>query len=73
MRNLWHDGSLLRWSTWRSGWALLMAPDGMFRGNVGRWRDYFAPDFHPGQQGAQRGEGWLRDNAASYTIVGRVD
>ena len=72
LRNLWHDGALLRWSTWRSGWALLMARDGMFRGNVGRWRDYVAADFHPSRHAGERGLAWLRDNAAAYTVVGHA-
>ena len=33
--NLWHDGSLWRWSTWRSGWRLLWARDGMLRASFG--------------------------------------
>ena len=71
VRNLWHDGALLRWRTWRSGWALLMAKDGMFRGNVGRWREYLAPDFHPRRHAGQEGEAWLREHAAAYRIVGQ--
>ena len=54
VNNLWHDGSLLRWSTWRSGWRLLLARDGMFRASFGGWRDYFARDFHPGQHDLPR-------------------
>jgi len=33
VRNLWHDGSLFQWSTWRSGYRLLLSKNGMLRGN----------------------------------------
>ncbi|APW43033.1 metal-dependent hydrolase [Rhodoferax saidenbachensis] len=72
IRNLWHDGSLFQWSTWRSAGKLLFAKDGMFRGNYGLWRDYMAPDFHPRQQDASMSEQWLRDNSDQFTPVGQA-
>ena len=69
VRNLWHDGSLFTWSTWRSGAKLLFAKDGMVRGNYGLWRDYFSPTFHPSQHDAALSQQWLRDNAAQFTAV----
>ena len=68
--NLWHDGSLFSWQSWRSGWALLFARDGMLRSNYGLWRDYLAADFHPSQQPAPLAGQWLQDNAAQFTVVG---
>ena len=68
--NLWHDGSLLRCGTWRSGWRLLLARDGMFRASFGGWRDYFARDFHPSQHDAAPGRAWLREHSAQYAVVG---
>ena len=70
VRNLWHDGSLFQWRTWRSGARLLLAPDGMIRCNFGRWRDYFSPDFHPSQHDASMSQQWLRDNAGQFAVVG---
>lgn len=67
--NLWHDGSLLRASTWRSAWRLLLARDGMFRASFGAWRDYFARDFHPRQHDASLSSRWLHDHAAEYAVV----
>ena len=67
--NLRHDGALWRWSTWRSGWALLLARDGMFRASFGPWRDYFARSFHPSQHDAAAGTAWLRAHANLYTVV----
>jgi hypothetical protein len=69
--NLRHDGSLWRWSTWRSGWRLLLARDGMFRASFGAWRDYFRRDFHPSQHDAAPGQAWLREHPADYAVVGR--
>ncbi len=72
VRNLWHEGSLFRWSTWRSGWQLLMSRDGMYRGNYQAWRSYKATTFHPRQQDGSRSEQWLRDHADQYTPVGQT-
>lgn len=70
VRNLWHDGALFRPSTWRSGAKLLMAKDGLIRGNVGMWRDYLREDFHPEQHDASRSQAWLRDNTRHFVPVG---
>ncbi len=72
VRNLWHDGSLFKWSTWRSGAKLLMARDGMFRGNLGLWKDYLAPDFHPSQHEAKLSAQWLLENAQQFSVVGQA-
>ena len=69
VRNLWYDGSLFKWSTWRSAARLLFSRDGMFRGNVAGWRAYLADDFHPSQHDARRSGQWLRDNAAQFVVV----
>ena len=70
VRNLWHDGALFRPSTWRSGAKLLMAKDGLIRGNVGMWRDYLREDFHPEQHDASRSQAWLRDNTRHFVPLG---
>lgn len=71
IRNLWHDGSLFKWSTWRSAGKLLFAKDGMIRGNSAMWRAYMEPGFHPSQQDTSLSEQWLRDNAQRFTVVGQ--
>ena len=71
VRNLWHDGSLFKWSTWRSGATFLFAKDGIIRSNVGLWRDYLAPDFHPNQHDARMSEQWLIDNTAQFSVVAK--
>lgn len=71
IRNLWHDGELFRPRTWRSGWQLLFARGGLLRSIYRPWKRYFEPGFHPSQQDASAAERWLRENGASYTVVGR--
>lgn len=72
LRNLWHDKALLKWSTWRSGWNVLMSKDGMFRGNYAQWRAYKAPDFHPRQQDGSLSQQWLLNNRDQFTPVGQA-
>jgi len=71
VRNLWHDGSLFKWSTWHSGARMLFAKDGMIRGNYGLWRDYLSPTFHPSQHDATLSRQWLQDNTAQFALVGQ--
>ncbi len=68
--NLRHDGSLWRWSTWRSAARVLFAKDGLVRGNVRRWLDYRAPGFHPSQHAVPLAQRWLLDNTSQFTVVG---
>ncbi len=72
VRNLWHDGSLFHWSSWRGAWRLWFAPGSIVRGNYRLWRDYLAPDFHPSQHPAELAQRWLQDNADQFTVVGQT-
>ena len=72
IRNLWHDGELLKPRTWRSGWQLLFARGGLLRSIYRPWQRYFAPGFHPGQQDATAAARWLRENGDAYAEVGRA-
>ena len=72
VRNLWHDGSLFQWSTWKSAFTLLFAKDGMVRGNIAAWRAYKLPSFHPRQQDTSKSLQWLQDNRERYTVVGQT-
>jgi uncharacterized protein len=71
VRNLWHDGSLFRWSTWRSAYQLLLAKDGMFRGNYAGWKAYKASTFHPRQTDDRMAHQWLRDHSDQFVAVGQ--
>lgn len=62
--NLRRDGSLWRWSTWRSGWRFLFADGGLVRCLRAPWKRYLDADFHPSQGDASAGERWLADHAA---------
>jgi predicted metal-dependent hydrolase len=73
VNNLWHDGQLFRWQTWRSGAGFLFGKQGMVRMLYRPWRGYFARDFHPDQPEARLAVQWLQDNAAAYTVVGKSD
>jgi len=71
VRNLWHDGALFSWRTWRSAAQALFGKDGLVRGVYRPWRGYFKADFHPRQQDDTLSRHWLRDNAAQFAEVGR--
>ena len=69
VRNLWHDGALLHWSTWRSAARVLFGARGFVRHAWRPWRAYFSPGFHPSQQDSRLAQQWLRDNASQFTVV----
>lgn len=62
-RNLLHDGSAWRWSTWVSGWRLFLGRGGLLRRGFGPWRRYLARDFHPSQGEGGAGAAWLAAHA----------
>ena len=68
--NLRRDGTLWRWSTWRSGWRHLLGKGGLLRTSARPWLAYFKPTFHPSQQHSERSQQWLSENSALYTRVG---
>ena len=59
-------------ATWASGWRFLFGRDGIVRAMRGPWREYLRADFHPADHGGAAGTAWLRDNAATFTLVGRA-
>jgi len=71
VRNLWHDGALFQWSTWRSAYRLLLSPQGMFRSNYAQWKAYEAPDFHPRQQDDTLSRNWLQNHGDQFVPVGQ--
>lgn len=68
--NLQRDGSLWRWSTWRSGLRHLLGRQGLLSSSFRPWRAYFRADFHPSQQASDLSRRWLQDNSRLYTPVG---
>ena len=68
--NLRRDGTLWRWSTWRSAASYLFGRRGLVRRTYRPWREYFRRDFHPGQQDASASRRWLAEHAHQYVPVG---
>lgn len=64
VNNLRRDGSLWRWSTWRSGMHTLFGREGLLRACFGPWRRYLSARFHPRQDDGTVGERWLAEHAA---------
>lgn len=70
VNNLSHDGTLWKWSTWKSAAAFLFGQRGLVRQTFRPWRAYLREDFHPNQQASELSARWLADNAGAYTAVG---
>ncbi len=70
INNLRRDGTLWRWSTWKSGASYLFGKRGLLRQTRRAWREYFREDFHPDQLGSDLSRRWLVENAGKYTLVG---
>jgi predicted metal-dependent hydrolase len=68
--NLRHDGTLWKWSTWKSGASYLFGQRGLIRNAYRPWREYLRKDFHPTQQESALSRRWLAENASSFTAVG---
>lgn len=63
-RNLWHDGSLFRPSTWVSAWRTLFGGSGLLSNSWAGWRRYDSADFHPSQGEGETARAWLAAHAA---------
>lgn len=70
INNLKHDGTLWKWSTWKSATAFLFGKRGLVRHAYKPWREYKRADFHPSQQESALSHRWLADNEKAYTLVG---
>jgi len=68
--NLKNDGTLWKWSTWRSAASYLFGKRGLVRLTYRPWRDYFRRDFHPRQQDSSSSQRWLAEHANQYVPVG---
>jgi predicted metal-dependent hydrolase len=68
-RNLWHDGELFRWRTWRSAASFFCGKHGIVRHAFKPWLAYFGAGFHPSQQEVPLADEWLKVNAQVYSVV----
>jgi predicted metal-dependent hydrolase len=69
VNNLHHDGSLWRWSTWKSAGSYLFGKRGLVRQTYGPWKQYFRRDFHPDQQDSTASERWLAEHSDQFVPV----
>lgn len=70
LANLRRDGTLWRWSTWRSAGRWLLGRQGLLRTGFGPWRGYLRRDFHPQQHESDRSAHWLATHQANWRAVG---
>ncbi|MEY4676051.1 MAG: hypothetical protein RLZZ470_558 [Pseudomonadota bacterium] len=70
VNNLWHDGSLFQFGTWRSASVFLFSKQGLLRSSYPMWRRYFQPDFHPAQDDDSLSRQWLQTHENDYSPVG---
>lgn len=70
VNNLHRDGTLWKWSTWKSAASYLFGQRGLIRLTYKPWREYKRADFHPNQLESSLSVQWLTDNRDRYTPVG---
>jgi hypothetical protein len=70
VHNLRRDGTLWKWSTWKSAGSFLFGRRGLVRELYRPWREYFRADFHPRQQDSTASERWLAEHADAFVPVG---
>ena len=64
LRNLWHDGSWWRLSTWTGAVPVLFGREGLLRACARPWWAYRSRDFHPSQADGSLGQRWLEAHQA---------
>ena len=70
VNNLRRDGTLWKWSTWKSATSYLFGQRGLIRQTYRPWRAYLREDFHPSQQDSAASRDWLARHSDRYTPVG---
>jgi predicted metal-dependent hydrolase len=68
--NLRQDGTLWRWSTWKSAASYLFGKRGLVRQTFRPWKDYLRRDFHPADHDSSASEQWLRQHQDQFVPVG---
>lgn len=69
LSNLRHDGTLWRWSTWKSAASYLLGKRGLVRQTFRPWKDYLQRDFHPAQHDSSASQRWLRQHQDQFVPV----
>ncbi len=70
-QHLWRDGQLFKASTWRSAKHWLLGEQGLLRFGARHWRDFFHPDFHPGQVASSSAQEWLSQHQGLWRAVSK--
>jgi uncharacterized protein len=70
VKNLRDDGTLWKWSTWKSAASYLFGKRGLVRQTYKPWREYLRKDFHPSQQDSTPSEQWLAKHSDRFVPVG---
>jgi predicted metal-dependent hydrolase len=70
VNNLRRDGTLWKWSTWKSAAHHLFGEKGLVRLTYRPWKQYFRADFHPNQLETDAAQRWLAANSAQFVPVG---
>ncbi len=70
INNLRRDGTLWKWSTWKSAASHLFGQRGLIRQTYQPWREYLRRDFHPSQQDSSPSARWLAENDDHFMPVG---
>jgi uncharacterized protein len=68
--NLREDGTLWKWSTWKSGLGYLFGKRGLVTQTYKPWKAYFRRDFHPSQQDSSASVRWLQEHSDRFVPVG---
>lgn len=69
--NLRRDGTLWKWSTWKSGASYLFGKRGLVTLTYKPWKEYFRRDFHPMQQDSSASVRWLETHGDKFVPVGQ--
>ena len=69
VRNLRRDGTLWKWSTWKSAGSYLFGKRGLVRQTYKPWKEYFRRDFHPNQQDSTASVRWLQEHSDQFVPV----
>jgi uncharacterized protein len=70
--NLRRDGTLWKWSTWKSGFSYLFGKRGLVTLTYKPWKEYARRDFHPNQQDSSASVRWLREHDDKFVPVGQA-
>ncbi len=70
VNNLWHDGTLFQWRTWRDGLRFFWGRHGLIWSCLPELLSYFRRDFHPSHSGqSELAQQWLKAHQHLWTAV----